>query len=152
MTEALAILQAAQRVVSAQRFYLCGPMSGIPKFNIPKFDEVASQMRHRGYRVISPAELDDPEYRDACLRSDGQILPQGQTWGALLARDVQLIGDQIDAIVLLPGWHRSRGARLEVFVGLLKPDLCFYEWSVYAEALIPIAREEIRTVMRINMP
>lgn len=105
------------------KVYLAGPMSGIPQFNFPMFDAAAAHLRdHHGFEVVSPAELDDRAgYREAALASpDGIIREQfnGETWGDFLARDVKLIADQgIEAIVVLPGWEGSRGARLETFIG-----------------------------------
>ena len=105
------------------RAYLCGPMSHLPQFNIPAFDAAAKHLRAQGISIVSPAELDGPEFRKACLASvDGELpqIEQGGTWGELLARDVKLIADeQIEAIVVLPGWEHSRGANLETFVGRL---------------------------------
>jgi hypothetical protein len=114
------------------RVYVAGPMSHIPQFNFPYFDHVANTLRKSGYDVVSPAELDDPEFR-------AKVLSEGITgyeshllgaWGDCLARDVKLIADSgIKAIVLLPGWQRSRGARLEAFVGVL----CDLKFALYRD-------------------
>lgn len=105
------------------RVYLAGPMTGIPAMNFHAFDAAAADLRARGYDVVSPSELDDPEDRAAALGSeDGDLskLESGKSWGDFLARDVKLIADEgIEAIVVLPDWEQSRGARLETFVGRL---------------------------------
>lgn len=113
------------------RVYIAGPMTGIPQFNIPAFDALASDLRRqvaepgvKAFEVISPAELDGAATRAVLLKSTtghAGDLPAGMTWGDFLARDVKMIADDgIEAIVVLPGWERSRGARLETFVGHLK--------------------------------
>jgi Domain of unknown function (DUF4406) len=105
------------------KVYIAGPMTGLPQNNFPAFDEAARRLREQGYEVVSPAELDDPADRDLALKD----LPATKTWGDFLARDVKLIADTgIGAIVLLPGWDKSRGARLEATVGMLC-GLYFYE-------------------------
>lgn len=105
----------------AVRVYLAGPMTGIPQFNFPAFDEAADRLRALGIDVQSPAEMDDPATRTAALASPdgspGSGSANGETWGDFLARDVKLIADgDIDEIRVLPGWQRSRGARLETFI------------------------------------
>ena len=107
-----------------KRYYLAGPMTGIPQFNFPLFDRAATALRARGIDVVSPAELDRPETREAALKSpDGNPEHYGtdvkETWGDFLARDVKIVADEVDGLVLLPGWDRSLGARLEAYVGLL---------------------------------
>lgn len=115
-----------------KRIYIAGPMTHIPKFNFPAFDDAAMRLRNAGFDVISPAELDDPVDRAAALASpDGSALDYGKgvkkTWGEFLARDVRLIADDgIEAIVVLPGWEKSRGARLETFVANRLCDLPVY--------------------------
>lgn len=104
------------------RVYTAGPMSNLPQFNYPAFIEAAAVLRKEGYEVVSPAELDDPETRALALRSKtgewGTGVAHGETWGDFLARDVKLLSDGgIEAIFVLPGWERSRGARLETFIG-----------------------------------
>jgi hypothetical protein len=107
------------------RVYVAGPMTGIPQFNYPAFIKAAEYLRSLGLDVVSPAELDDPEDKAAALASsDGNMLQYsdgtGKTWGDFLARDVKLLADDgIEAVVVLPGWDRSRGARLETFVAAL---------------------------------
>lgn len=103
------------------KLYLSGPMGGVDACNIPAFDAAARGLRERGIEVVSPAELDSPDFREACLQiKAGDPLPEGETWGSLLARDVKLLADDgIEGIAVLPGWGRSRGACLETFVGRL---------------------------------
>jgi len=100
------------------KLYIAGPMTGIPSFNFPAFDEMAERLRAMGHEVVSPAELDDDADRAMATASvDGAIGSVTKTWGDFLARDVKLLADDgIDGIVVLPGWEKSRGARLETFV------------------------------------
>lgn len=115
------------------KLYTAGPMSGLPQFNYPAFIKVAERLRSNGHEVVSPAELDDPDDRAAALASpDGHMLAYTgatrKTWGDFLARDVKLLADDgIEGIVVLPGWERSRGARLETFVGHALCGLPVYE-------------------------
>ncbi len=104
------------------KWYLAGPMSGIPQFNIPAFDEAAERLRSFGYDITSPAELDSNEVREAAMASKtgkSEDVTRIETWGSMLARDVKLIADEMDGIILLPKWDLSKGARLEAYVGLL---------------------------------
>jgi hypothetical protein len=118
------------------KIYIAGPMTGVPKFNVPFFDKVAAELREVGYDVVSPAELDSPEMRKQALTSTTGIVRDGdwntgETWGSCLARDVLILSDTgIEAIALLPGWKNSRGASLEATVGLLN-GLKFF---LYGEA------------------
>lgn len=112
--------------------YIAGPMSGIPQFNFPAFDAAAKRLRGLGIEVISPAELDDEATRAAAMASpDGDPSNRdhtgGKTWTDFLARDLRVVIEQCDRIALLPGWQRSRGARLEAFTGLL----CRYTFYKY---------------------
>jgi hypothetical protein len=102
-------------------FYIAGPMSWRPKFNIPMFDSAAAELRDQGFAVVSPAELDDPEIREACLASDTgdpAELPGEFDYATTLARDVAVVIDKVDAVVVLPAWETSRGARIEVATAL----------------------------------
>lgn len=138
------------------KFYICGPMTNIPQFNIPLFDAVAATLRATGRDVVSPAELDSPEMRALALASSDGKMPSdgklaGETWGDVLARDVKLIHNEIDAICVLPNWQKSRGAKLECFVGLLTGKE-FYVYDTFSETSVPISGEFIRQQIRDNMP
>lgn len=84
------------------RIYLAGPMTGLPELNFPAFHRAAASLRASGHEVVNPAEINvDPEKGwHACMRAD-------------IAELVTC-----DAIALLPGFERSRGARLERHIAL----------------------------------
>ncbi len=103
------------------KVYLAGPMSGRPAFNIPLFDAAADMLRNFGHEVVSPAEVDGETTRAVLLQSeagDHADLPPGDGgWAAYLSRDFLILADEgIEAIVTLPEWETSRGARLEVLM------------------------------------
>lgn len=66
--------------------------------------------------------MDSPEVREAAMSSpDGRPNERtsgGHTWGDFLARDLKLIADECDGVVLMPGWRESKGARQELFTAL----------------------------------
>lgn len=118
------------------KYYLAGPMSNLPQFNFPAFYAAAADLRSRGIDLVSPAELDDAEDNGAALKStDGNVNDRTvvtKTWADFLARDVKLIADQVQGIIFLPDWQKSRGARLESFVGLLQGK--DFKFAVYEPA------------------
>ena len=117
--------------MKAKKFYLAGPMTGVPQFNYPAFDAACEALRARGVDVVSPAELDDLATRAEALASpDGKLVDgksAGHTWGDFLSRDVKIVADECTGIILMPGWEKSRGAKLEAYVGLL----CGHEFHEY---------------------
>ncbi len=106
------------------RIYLCGPMSGLPDNNLPAFEEATAALRLRGLAVASPVEMDAADGLDPAE----QVTPGGAVWAGFLARDLRVVTDpEVDAVVVLPGWRESKGARLEVHVAseLGKPILTY---------------------------
>lgn len=79
-------------------------MSGIKDFNHPAFHAKAAELRAAGEVVINPAEY------------DAEIGPD-QPWSTYLRRDLVLLAEECDKIVLLTGWEDSKGATLEWTVG-----------------------------------
>lgn len=136
-----------------KRLYIAGPMSGKPSFGIPAFDVAARRLREEGHDVVSPAELDDKQFRALCLtcRTGGmeelhrrckETGTPVETWGDLLARDLKLIAnDGIEGIVVLPDWDKSRGATLETYVG----RLCGLPILYYPD-LAPVVQVELERV------
>lgn len=123
------------------RFYIAGPMTGLPFANIPAFDAAAKDLRGRGYDVTSPAELDDLDVRNESLADSTGNVHAG-SWGAFLARDVKLLADELNAIVVLPDWDKSRGANLEVFVGMTLGYPLYKYATDHSKGMTPMSYDE----------
>ena len=85
----------------SRRVYISGPMTGYPGCNFAAFNDAAKRLADAGWQVLNPADnfggrMDLP--REAYLRLDLAMLAQS------------------DAVAMLPGWERSRGAKLEYTV------------------------------------
>ena len=80
--------------------FISGPMSGLPDFNRPAFMSEAARLRALGYFVFNPGENTAP--------------PSGEwaDWMRLSIRQLTVA----QALVALPGWIDSQGARLEQVV------------------------------------
>lgn len=89
-------------MVDGMKVYLSGPMTGFEEFNYPAFHAHAEALRARGHEVVSPAEQD--------LVSG--LNPEVAEWHEFIRWDLKVLVD-CEAIVLMDGWHKSRGARLE---------------------------------------
>ncbi len=77
--------------------YLSGPMMGLPEFNYPAFHAKARELREAGLSVVNPAEFGAQD---------------DMKWPDYLRRDIRALMD-CAAIWMMPGWSRSKGARLE---------------------------------------
>lgn len=82
------------------RLYVAGPMTGHPEFNYPSFNEAAANLTARGYEVLNPAR---------------HGIVEGWTWHDYMRHALRDV-THADGIAVLPLWHSSRGARLEVHV------------------------------------
>ena len=83
-----------------ERWYIAGPMTGLPDLNFPAFHAEAARLRGLGYEVVNPAEISvDP----------------AKGWAECMRADIaQLV--TCDVISLLPGHEGSRGAKLELHI------------------------------------
>lgn len=77
------------------KFYIAGPMTGLPDFNRPAFHNAATRIFEQGHVALNPATLPDGlsqfEYMDICFA---------------MVRAA-------DAIFMLRGWEKSDGAVAE---------------------------------------
>lgn len=97
------------------RVYVSGPMSGVENYNFPAFHAASEDLRGMGHTVYSPAEMDEAAGVEPA--ADGK-LPDPGDYAGFLARDIEVIAkERIEAIVLLPGWENSGGAKTEVAFG-----------------------------------
>lgn len=77
--------------------YLSGPMTGYPRLNRAMFSCAGEWVRAQGGQPIDPADLN----------------PGRRAWWLCMLVDLWYLR-LADRLLLLPGWQRSRGARLEV--------------------------------------
>lgn len=107
---------SAERVT---RLYVAGPMTGLPEFNYPAFNDAEIRLTARGYTVLNPA-------RHGFL--------DGYTWADYMRLGIADVVAS-EGVCILPGWEKSRGAGLEVHVaaslGLpVRPEAEWLEWAV----------------------
>lgn len=107
-----------------RRIYLAGPMRDIPLFNYPAFHATAAKLRAQGNEVFSPAERDIEHHGGVDISAGnmaGDIALAADQHGfdlrSALADDCEYICRYADAIALLPGWEKSKGAKAERALG-----------------------------------
>lgn len=86
--------------VSVLIVYISGAMSGIKDYNYPLFFQTEEELNKRGVKAINPARLG---YVDE------------YSWNDYLRRDIKALMDA-DAILMLKGWGKSKGASLEKYI------------------------------------
>lgn len=91
-------------------FYLSGPMAGYPEHNFPAFQQAQEWLTELGWFVFSPHTIDHGNTTE---------------WADFLRRDLAIMVEHCQGIVLLPGWPQSRGACLELSTALA------LDWPVY---------------------
>lgn len=88
------------------RYYLAGPMTGLPKYGFDIFERAAARLRHEGFNIASPHEIDHGESEE--------------NRGSLKYQDYIRAGLKLllecDAIILMTGWESSGGCMTELYV------------------------------------
>lgn len=99
-----------------KRVFLSGPVTGLPEWNRPAFDEAAEWLRDQGAKsVFNLADLSPNDDEEPYSHEAHMLL----TLHALTACEYDrnsLQGPRYDAIALLPGWRESEGASAEELV------------------------------------
>ena len=106
------------------RIYLAGPMRNIPDGNFPAFRRAAYFLRQDGHNVFNPVERDEQELGMIhCpngtleeMAASVNLTPDQMVRNCFLA-DVTWICQAAEAIALLPGWEKSKGATAEKALG-----------------------------------
>jgi hypothetical protein len=82
-------------------YYLAGPMTGLPLYNYPTFEQACKQLRSDAVKVNSPHEIqyDAP--------------PGSLPYNDYIVAGLNLL-KTCQGIILLPGWAGSRGVMTEL--------------------------------------
>jgi nucleoside 2-deoxyribosyltransferase len=98
-----------------KNIYLAGPMRGYANFNKPAFMAAAAALRAEGYRVFNPVEETIKLYGEGVYEDnpggDEEITPIDPR--KVFYNDLTFICLHADAVVILPGWEKSKGATAE---------------------------------------
>jgi nucleoside 2-deoxyribosyltransferase len=124
------------------KIYLAGPMRGYSEFNHPAFRKAASMLRDSGHEVFCPAEKDAEAGFDAAGATGdlAELALAGVSLRDLLGADLAWICGTADALVMLPGWVQSAGARAEAATALaLSLPVWEFAWfTLYGEEAIRV--------------
>lgn len=77
--------------------YIAGPISGIPDKNKPSFAAAEERIARHGHKPVNPHKI------------------HNQTeWAPAMRADMAYMMAHCDSLVLIDGWHRSKGAMTEL--------------------------------------
>jgi nucleoside 2-deoxyribosyltransferase len=108
----LRILRLQVQKEDQPRCYVAGPMRGLPEYGFPAFEKAGEALRDAGWYVYSPRDNDEAAGLTAPSTGDPEAaLPLKH----YMAKDLAQVCKS-DAVIVLPGWEESEGARLEVDV------------------------------------
>lgn len=104
-------------------------MRGYPRCNFDAFDAAATDLRGRGWEIVSPADIDRANGVNPDKFPEGYFDTCGFDMRDIIRRDIEAV-ISTDCTILLPKWEKSVGANAEVAVAkwcereiLLYPDL-----------------------------
>ena len=107
------------------KIYIAGPMSGYPEYNFPAFYKAEETFKKHGYDVVNPASLN--------------VVPEGVTvvsgdkyWKKFMQEDINQLMT-CDAIYMLHGWEKSKGASLEHHIAKELGLKVYYENDYFRE-------------------
>jgi hypothetical protein len=85
------------------KVYIAGPISGMPDYNRQAFADMADKLRRSGFDAVNPHETCSGIVAD----NDKDL------WAKCMKADIKQLMD-CDYIMLLPGWNKSKGCRIEI--------------------------------------
>lgn len=124
--------------------YLAGPMRGHPEFNFPRFFALAEIVEGMGHDVFNPAHEDmKAGFNPAGLTGHEDLAELGFDLSGAYMRDLMFICNTADAVVVMPGWAKSKGAVAEVAVARSLDRKVLAVVSVFDEVRLVHAHDEI---------
>lgn len=105
------------------RVFISGPMTGLPNYNFDHFNEVAAKLDKHCIFNINPVKI--------CKKfKQEEVIKHKDVFDAMIAEQQRAEREECNAILLLDGWEKSNGVRLELqtaielkFTILLERDL-----------------------------
>jgi hypothetical protein len=101
-----------------KKVYVAGPMRDYEALNFPAFDEARDRGQAMGLDIVSPADID----RDSGLHEDTNVSELTLDDFKQIAKRDLLAILECDAVAMLPGWEKSKGATTEralaIWIGL----------------------------------
>lgn len=115
------------------KYYLSGPMTGLPELNYPAFMAAAEHLRALGHEVYNPAEWEG-KYNNGVFNHT-----------IAFADYCTYISREADGVIVLPGWENSPGASAEIALAraIKKP--------VYVYGAAPMKQIEVTVVATATM-
>ena len=93
-----------------KKIFISGPMTGIDNYNFPRFDLAEKQLAEAGIDCVNPANV--------CRKYKKETVLSNKAKFQEMIDEQQRLESECDAIVLLDGWHESKGVRLELKTAL----------------------------------
>jgi hypothetical protein len=87
-------------------------MTGIKDWNFPAFFAAELFLKSLGHEVVNPAR-NNGDTLEAAIADAGTAESPSRSWEYYIRRDVPRVFE-CDAVCVLPGWRKSRGALLEI--------------------------------------
>ena len=93
-----------------KKIFISGPMTGLPDFNFPRFNLVAKQLEDAGIDCVNPVDVCKKYKKETVLSNPAKFQE--------MINEQQRLERECDAILLLDGWSKSKGVRLELKTAL----------------------------------
>ena len=94
-----------------KKIFISGPMTGIEKYNFPKFDKTEKLLsRYYGYKVVNPAKI-------ARKYKVKDVLEHREVFDKMVNEELDALR-KCTAIYLLKGWEKSDGVKRELAMAL----------------------------------
>jgi nucleoside 2-deoxyribosyltransferase len=95
------------------KVYISGPVRGKPFFNFAAFDDAAATLAELGYTPISPAEISRHLVRECGFDPTDEASYAKIRDETYMEEDIRAMR-HADCVVLLPGYRRSNGVKVEI--------------------------------------
>lgn len=108
--------------------YISGPMTGKPNFNREAFEEARDHLVSLGVAALVPG--DGEIYTESETKNLAADLDKRHWY---MRKDFAMLST-VEAIVMLPGWQKSQGAKAELLVA---QEMGLQVWRYHTEEKAP---------------